>query len=116
MEQLGRSDEEIGGSPASAFKRLRLEMLAAERKTFISDRDAGRIDDEVLWTALRDSTWKEATLRRDQLGGGRWSAASRERCSREQQWREQDDRCAVAGSTSENCSDRGIRAAPATIS
>src|SRR6185312_5574312 len=64
-EQLGRSDEEIGESPASAFKRLRLEMLAAERKTFIAERDAGRIDDEVLRTALRGLDLEEATLRRD---------------------------------------------------
>lgn len=64
-EQLGRSDEEIGESPASAFKRLRLEMLAVERKTFISERDAGRIDDEVLRAALRGLDLEEATLRRD---------------------------------------------------
>jgi CPA1 family monovalent cation:H+ antiporter len=64
-EQLGRSDEEIGESPASAFKRLRLEMLASERMTFIAERDAGRIDDEVLRTALRGLDLEEATLRRD---------------------------------------------------
>ncbi|MBV8965253.1 MAG: Na+/H+ antiporter [Mycobacteriaceae bacterium] len=64
-EQLGRSDEEIGESPASAFKRLRLEMLAAERKTFIEERDAGRIDDELLRAALRGLDLEEATLRRD---------------------------------------------------
>jgi CPA1 family monovalent cation:H+ antiporter len=64
-EQLGRSDEEIGESPASAFRRLRLEMLAVERNTFISERDAGRIDDEVLRSALRGLDLEEATLRRD---------------------------------------------------
>ena len=64
-ERLGRSDAEIGESPASAFRRLRLEMLAAERKTFIDERDAGRIDDEVLRTALRGLDLEEATLRRD---------------------------------------------------
>jgi len=64
-ERLGRSDEEIGDSPASAFRRLRLEMLASERKAFIEDRDAGRIDDEVLRTALRGLDLEEATLRRD---------------------------------------------------
>lgn len=64
-ERLGRSDEEIGESPASAFRRLRLEMLASERRTFIADRDAGRIDDEVLRTALRGLDLEEATLRRD---------------------------------------------------
>jgi len=64
-ERLGRSDTEIGESPASAFRRLRLEMLAAERKTFIDERDTGRIDDEVLRTALRGLDLEEATLRRD---------------------------------------------------
>ncbi|HZQ31627.1 MAG TPA: Na+/H+ antiporter, partial [Mycobacterium sp.] len=64
-ERLGRSDEEIGESPASAFRRLRLEMLAAERNTFIVERDAGRIDDEVLRSALRGLDLEEATLRRD---------------------------------------------------
>ncbi len=64
-ERLGRSDTEIGESPASAFRRLRLEMLAAERKTFIDERDIGRIDDEVLRTALRGLDLEEATLRRD---------------------------------------------------
>ena len=64
-ERLGRSDEEIGESPASAFRRLRLEMLASERKTFIEERDAGRIDDEVLRMALRGLDLEEATLRRD---------------------------------------------------
>jgi monovalent cation/hydrogen antiporter len=64
-ERLGRSDEEIGESPTSAYKRLRLEMLAAERKTFIEERDAGRIDDEVLRGALHGLDLEEATLRRD---------------------------------------------------
>ncbi len=64
-EQLGRSDEEIGEGPGSAFRRLRLEMLAAERKTFIDERDADRIDDEVLRSALRGLDLEEATLRRD---------------------------------------------------
>jgi CPA1 family monovalent cation:H+ antiporter len=40
-------------------------MLAAERKTFIKERDAGRIDDEVLRDALRGLDLEEATLRRD---------------------------------------------------
>ncbi len=41
-ERLGRDEEEIGESPAAAFRRLRLEMLAAERETFIAERDAGQ--------------------------------------------------------------------------
>ena len=64
-ERLGRADEDIGESPTSAFRRLRLEMLAAERETFIAERDAGRIDDEVLRTVLHGLDLEEATLNRD---------------------------------------------------
>jgi CPA1 family monovalent cation:H+ antiporter len=63
-ERLGRDDEDIGESPASAFRRLRLEMLAAERATFIAERDSGRIDDEVLRSVLRGLDLEEATLNR----------------------------------------------------
>lgn len=63
-EQLGRSAEEIGESPAAAFRRLRLEMLAAERRTFIEERDAGRINDEMLRSMLRSLDLEEATLNR----------------------------------------------------
>jgi CPA1 family monovalent cation:H+ antiporter len=64
-EQLGRSDDEIGEGPAAAFKRLRLEMLKAERDTFIAERDAGRIDDEVFRAVLHGLDLEEATLDRD---------------------------------------------------
>ncbi|TQK30291.1 CPA1 family monovalent cation:H+ antiporter [Arthrobacter sp. SLBN-53] len=63
-ERLGRSEEEIGQSPASAFRGLRLEMLAAERAVFIAERDAGNIDDEVLRDVLRGLDLEEATLNR----------------------------------------------------
>ena len=63
--RLGRDDEDIGESPASAFRRLRLEMLAAKRETFIAERDSGRIDDEVLQSVLRGLDLEEATLNRD---------------------------------------------------
>lgn len=64
-ERLGRDDADIGESPTSAFRRLRLEMLAAERETFIAERDAGHIDDEVLRTVLHGLDLEEATLNRD---------------------------------------------------
>lgn len=64
-ERLGRDDADIGESPTSAFRRLRLEMLAAERDTFIAERDAGHIDDEVLRTVLHGLDLEEATLNRD---------------------------------------------------
>jgi monovalent cation/hydrogen antiporter len=63
-ERLGRDAAEIGESPASAFRRLRLAMLAAERATFIAERDAGRIDDEVLRSLLHGLDLEEATLNR----------------------------------------------------
>jgi Na+/H+ antiporter len=63
-ERLGRDDKDIGESPASAFRRLRLEMLAAERATFIAERDSGRIDDEVLRSVLHGLDLEEATLNR----------------------------------------------------
>jgi CPA1 family monovalent cation:H+ antiporter len=61
-EQLGRTAEEHDESPMAAFRRLRLEMLAAERKTFIEERNAGRINDEVLRSMLHGLDLEEATL------------------------------------------------------
>lgn len=63
-ERLGRTEEEIGESPTAAFRRLRLEMLAAERATFIAERDSGHIDDEVLRSVLHGLDLEEATLNR----------------------------------------------------
>ncbi|KUI23675.1 Na+/H+ antiporter [Mycobacterium sp. GA-2829] len=63
-EQLGRDEDDIGESPAAAFRRLRLEMLAAERATLIAERDSGRIDDEVLRSVLYGLDLEEATLNR----------------------------------------------------
>jgi CPA1 family monovalent cation:H+ antiporter len=51
--------DKIGESPAAAFRRLRLEMLAAERATFIAHRDSRQIDD-----LLRGLDLEEATLNR----------------------------------------------------
>jgi Na+/H+ antiporter len=64
-ESLGRGADEIGEAPSAAFKRLRLEMLATERESFIAERDAGRISDEVLRAALHGLDLEEATLNRD---------------------------------------------------
>src|SRR4029079_3038148 len=63
-ERLGRDADEIGESPAAAFRRLRLEMLAAERAPSIAERDNGQIDDEVLRDVLRGLDLEEATLNR----------------------------------------------------
>ena len=64
-ERLGRSDDDIGESPASAMRRLRLEMLAAERETYIAERDAGNNDDEVLRAVLHGLDLEEAALNRE---------------------------------------------------
>ena len=64
-ERLGRDDDDIGESPASAMRRLRLEMLAAERATFIAERDSGHIDDEVLRAVLHGLDLEEAALNRE---------------------------------------------------
>jgi monovalent cation/hydrogen antiporter len=64
-ERLGRGDDDIGESPATATRRLRLEMLAAERAAFIAERDAGNIDDEVLRTVLHGLDLEEAALNRE---------------------------------------------------
>ena len=64
-EQLGRGDDEIGESPAAATRRLRLQMIAAERVAFIAERDAGHIDDEILRAVLHRLDLVEATLNRE---------------------------------------------------
>ncbi|WP_436492824.1 Na+/H+ antiporter [Actinokineospora sp. HUAS TT18] len=61
-ERLGRQELE---SPASAFRRLRREMLAAERAVFITARDNGEIDDEILRKVLRELDLEEAALARE---------------------------------------------------
>ena len=54
----------MGESPTSTFRRLRLEMLAAEREALVAERDSGRIDDEVLRSMLHGLDLEEATLNR----------------------------------------------------
>ena len=64
-ERLGRPAEEAGESPTAAYRRLRREMVAAERETFVRYRDDGRIDDEVLRRVLHELDLEEAMLSRD---------------------------------------------------
>lgn len=58
-ERLGRQDME---SPAAVHRRLRLEMLDAERAVYVTARDAGEIDDEVLRRVLRELDLEQARL------------------------------------------------------
>ncbi|SDP84124.1 monovalent cation:H+ antiporter, CPA1 family [Lentzea jiangxiensis] len=61
-ERLGRQEQE---SPAAAYRRLRRVMLGAERDEFVRARDAGEIDDEVLFRVLRELDLEEAALSRE---------------------------------------------------
>jgi Na+/H+ antiporter len=63
-ERLGRPETEHGEAPSVIYRRLRLEMLAAERETLVSLRDAGRINDDILTRTLHDLDLEEAILSR----------------------------------------------------
>ncbi len=63
-ERLGRPETEHGEPPTIVHRRLRLEMLTAERATLVALRDEGRIDDEVLSRAVHDLDLEEALLDR----------------------------------------------------
>jgi CPA1 family monovalent cation:H+ antiporter len=59
-----RVDHDDSETPMAVFRRLRLEMLAAEREAFVDERDNGNIDDEVLRAMLRGLDLEEAMLNR----------------------------------------------------
>lgn len=59
------ADDDSDETAAAAFRRLRLEMLAAERAALITERDLGRIDDQVLRGALHGLDLEEASLNLD---------------------------------------------------
>ncbi|MFY9808611.1 MAG: cation:proton antiporter, partial [Pseudonocardiaceae bacterium] len=63
-ERLGRPTTELGEAPSVIYRRLRLEMLAAERATLVSLRDTGRINDDILTRTLHDLDLEEAILSR----------------------------------------------------
>ncbi len=52
-------------TPTAAFRRLRREMLAAEREVFVRLRDERRIDDEVLRRVLHELDLEEAMIARE---------------------------------------------------
>ncbi|KAB2352732.1 Na+/H+ antiporter [Actinomadura rudentiformis] len=58
----GPEGEEV---PTSTYRRLRREMLAAERQVFIQMRDERRLDDEVMNRVLHELDLEEAALNRD---------------------------------------------------
>ncbi|HZE00397.1 MAG TPA: Na+/H+ antiporter [Pseudonocardiaceae bacterium] len=63
-ERLGRPETELGEAPSIIYRRLRLEMLAAERETLVALRDTGRINDDILTRTLHDLDLEEAILSR----------------------------------------------------
>lgn len=67
-EVLGRPDAEYE-PPSAMYRRLRVEMLVAERQVVVDARDEGRADDEVLRGALAAIDLEESLLdRQDDLG------------------------------------------------
>ena len=62
--ELEHSEDELAAAPAAVYRRLRLQMLAAEREAVIAERDADRIDDETLRALTYDLDLWEATLNR----------------------------------------------------
>ncbi|MGW0038688.1 Na+/H+ antiporter [Gordonia sp. NPDC003376] len=52
-EELGRGPDAIGESPTAAANRIRIELLQVQRKVFVDERRADRIDDEVFRKAMR---------------------------------------------------------------
>ena len=66
-ERLRRHESgETGDETAfEVFRRMRLMMLAAERETFIAERDDGHIDDQVLRLLMHRLDLEEATLEID---------------------------------------------------
>jgi CPA1 family monovalent cation:H+ antiporter len=62
-EQLGRPNDELE-PPTAAYRRLRMQMLAAERASVLRARDRGGYDDEVLRAALNAIDVEESLLDR----------------------------------------------------
>jgi CPA1 family monovalent cation:H+ antiporter len=62
-ERLGRSQSELE-PPSATYRRLRLEMLDAERETILAARDAGVAEDVVLRAALSAIDLEESVLDR----------------------------------------------------
>ena len=62
-EQLGRPQTELE-PPGAVYRRLRLQMLSAERGSILQARDSGAYDDEVLRGALQAIDLEESMLDR----------------------------------------------------
>lgn len=62
-ERLGRADAELE-TPSATYRRLRVQMLAAERSSILTARSKGTLDDEVLRGALAAVDVEESLLDR----------------------------------------------------
>jgi CPA1 family monovalent cation:H+ antiporter len=64
-ERLGGGVSKGGKeTPTSAFRRLRQEMVRAQRDEFVRLRDSGELDDEVMREVVRELDLEEAMLDR----------------------------------------------------
>jgi len=61
----GRAGPGYAETPTASYRRLRREMLEAERAVFVVMRDEGRIDDEVLRRVQHELDLEEAMLARE---------------------------------------------------
>jgi Na+/H+ antiporter len=61
-EQVGRTPDERGDTSSRVFSELRRQLLEVERSAMADERDAGRLDDEVLRRVLRELDMQEAAI------------------------------------------------------
>jgi CPA1 family monovalent cation:H+ antiporter len=62
-ERLAGADD--GDTPSAVYRRLRRELLLAEREVFLRYRDQRRIDDEVFRRIQRELDLEEVMLERE---------------------------------------------------
>ena len=62
-ERLGRTQSEFE-PPSATYRRLRVQMLIAERESILAARDSGGVDDEVLRAAMAAVDVEESLIDR----------------------------------------------------
>ncbi|MGW4069048.1 Na+/H+ antiporter [Nocardia grenadensis] len=92
-ERLGRPESELA-TPTAEYRRLRLEMLRAERETVLRVRDSGGVDYEILQHVLARLDLEESMIDRFDEGDEE----------------ERQEPLAVPGGAAEDCAH--LRAAP----
>lgn len=61
-DQMGRTRDERADTASRVFADLRRELLEIERSAVADERDAGRLNDQVLRRVLRELDMQEAAL------------------------------------------------------